>query len=102
LPRHKRTSSFLQPVREPFFHKRNPEISLLRATSVAPQGTGEEILWTTVNGHSYVLQAASELNAFTDVSPLIFDSGVDESTTNFVEAGGATNGMRFYRVRLGP
>jgi hypothetical protein len=38
-----------------------------------------------------------------DLSPLISVPGNGESTTNYLDAGGVTNGpSRYYRVRLAP
>jgi autotransporter-associated beta strand protein len=83
----------------------NPQ-SYLHLLSASVQGSDEGVSWTTVGGYSYVLQAATGLNAtngFTDISPVVTDSGDGESVTTYIEPGGATNGpVRFYRVRLGP
>jgi len=43
----------------------------------------------------------SYLNTFTDLSPVISVPGLGESTTNYLDVGGATNTpSRYYRVRL--
>jgi hypothetical protein len=60
--------------------------------------------WTTVGGHSYVVQTNGNLKtgAFNDLSPVISAGGTGEGRTNYVHAGAATNRANFYRVRLGP
>jgi hypothetical protein len=82
----------------------NPQ-SYLHVVSSVQQSNDESISWSAVGGHSYVVQAASGLggtNGFTDISPVISVDGDGESTNSFVEPGGATNGNRFYRIRLSP
>ena len=81
--------------------------SLFRTTSVAAIGNNVLVTWTTVGGHSYVVQTnAPPLNgnyttSFTDLSPVISVPGLGESTTNYLDVGGATNTpSRYYRVRL--
>ena len=82
--------------------------SSLRVVSVAKQGNDILVTWTTVGGLSYVVQSTGAstggyFNSFTDISPLVSVPGTGESTTNYLDAGGSTNGPgRYYRVRLGP
>ena len=59
--------------------------------------------------HNYILQANAPpksgdyINNFTDFGPLIVVLGTSESTTNFLDVGGATNKpARHYRVLLVP
>jgi len=60
--------------------------------------------WTTVAGHSYVVQTNASLanGAFHDATQPIAVGGAGEGTTNYVQPGGATNKATYYRVRLGP
>ena len=79
--------------------------SAFHITSVTTQGNDVRIIWTTVGGMSYVVQNASgyATNSFVDLSPVISVPGSGESTTNYLDVGGVTNGVsRYYRVRLGP
>ena len=70
------------------------------------------MLWTVcasaVGGKGYVVQSApitpgGYSSNFTDLSPVILVPGTGESTTNYLDVGGAMNvSSHFYRVRLGP
>jgi len=80
-----------------------------RIISVAPQGNDVIITWTTGGGSTNVVQAApGDVNGgymtnFTDISGEIAILGSGDATTNYLDAGGATNvPSRFYRIRLGP
>jgi regulation of enolase protein 1 (concanavalin A-like superfamily) len=83
----------------------NPD-SNFRIVSLTAQGSDEQVIWTSVGGINYVVQAGSALgqtNAFQDLSSVLQSADTGESTLSFVDPGGATNGpARFYRVRLGP
>ena len=85
-----------------------PAPGLFNITSVVPQGNDMLITWQTVGGETNVVQvttgtSGSYSNNFTDLSPIIIPKGGDFTTTNYLDAGGATNGpMRYYRVRLVP
>jgi hypothetical protein len=77
--------------------------SRLRMLSLTATGASNQINWTTVGGHSYVVQAAADpgaSNGFMDVSAPIAVPGTGESSTNFEDLMSPSN--RFYRVRLGP
>jgi len=78
--------------------------SVFRMISATVNSPDVRVDWSTVGGHSYVVQTNRDLGAglFGDLSPLITVSGTEEGTTNYVHVGGATNGAGFYRVRLGP
>jgi ethanolamine utilization microcompartment shell protein EutS len=60
--------------------------------------------WTTVGGHSYVVQTNSGASGatFHDLTGAISVGSSTEGTTNYVQVGAATNAARYYRVRLGP
>ena len=78
--------------------------SLLQLTKIECVGDDMWVTWTTVGGHSYVLQtnAVPNSSGFSDYSPTITVPGTGESTTNWPHAGGAALPRRFYRVRLVP
>ncbi len=77
--------------------------SVFRITALQPSGGDLRVTWTTVGGKSYVVQTNGDVsNGFTDFSPLIAVPGAGESVTNYLDASGATNGHRYYRVRLEP
>jgi sugar lactone lactonase YvrE len=81
----------------------NDATSVFRITAFQPEGGNLRVTWTTVGGKSYVVQTNGEVsNSFADSSPLIPAPGAGESVTNFVDSSGATNGPRYYRVRLQP
>ena len=82
-------------------------LSAFRILSATRTNNDMRLEWTTVGGHSYVLQlltnnAASLTTNFTDLSPVISSGGISEGTTNYLHVGGATNHGGYYRVRLGP
>jgi hypothetical protein len=70
--------------------------------AVVTNHTDIRIDWTTVGGHRYVVQTKEALNQgiFADSSGAISVAGTGESTTNYIQAGAATNPANFYRVRL--
>jgi len=86
--------------------------SSFRITAVTVQGSNNTdilVSWQTGGGRTNVVQATggapdgSYATNFLDVSPLIVISGTGDQTTNYLDAGGATNApSRFYRVRLVP
>ncbi len=81
--------------------KPNDAASVFRITALQPEGGDLRVTWTTVGGKSYVVQTNGDVsNGFADFSPLISASSAGESETNFVDPDAATNGHRYYRVRL--
>jgi hypothetical protein len=83
--------------------------SSFRITSVATQNSDVLVSWTTGGGRTDVVQATagepdgSYATNFIDVSPLIIIPGTGDQSTNYLDAGGATNlPSRYYRVRLVP
>jgi hypothetical protein len=67
--------------------------SVLRITDIAREGNNVRVTWTSVGGHSYVLQStkaaaiATYTTNFADASPIVVVSGVGESKTNYLDAG---------------
>ncbi len=82
--------------------------SLFRITAIATLGNDVLVTWTTVGGHSYVVQSAPITSGgyssnFTDLSAVMLVPETGESTTNYLDVGGAMNvPSRFYHVRLVP
>ena len=79
--------------------------SMFQITSmVKTNGNSIRVDWTTAGGHSYVVQTNGNLGSgtFHDLSLPIVVPGTAEGTTNYVHPNGATDGTKFYRVRLGP
>jgi hypothetical protein len=67
--------------------------------------TGDDVRvdWSTVGGHSYVVESSAAVESnFVNLSPVISVGGTAEGATNYVNIGGATNASRYYRVRLTP
>ena len=64
--------------------------------------------WNVAGSHDYIVQSTPGVNGsysnnFTDLSAIITIPGIGESTTNYVDVGGATNSpARYYRIRLLP
>jgi PKD repeat protein len=94
--------------------------SAFRITGVTQEGDDVRITWTTADGRTNAVQAATGgtdggySSNFIDISePIITTSNsvqpeycishTGDVTTNYLDVGGATNGpVRFYRVRLVP
>jgi len=81
--------------------------SAFRLLSATKTNNNIRLDWTAVGGHSYVVQVATNspsgaITNFIDLSPLIAVGGSNETTTNYIHFGAATNRASYYRVRLGP
>jgi hypothetical protein len=84
-------------------------LSAFRITSIVRTNNNVRITWTTVGGKTNRVLVATAIpgggftNDFSNLSPLIIIPAGGESSTNYVDAGGATNvPSRYYRVRLVP
>lgn len=85
--------------------------SLFRITSVVNSGVDVHVTWTTAGGHTNLVQVTAgdanggyRTNNFADIpgSQTIL-SGNGDTSTNYIDSGGATNvPSRYYRVRLVP
>jgi hypothetical protein len=83
----------------------NPNSVFKMTGAMLTNKTDIRVGWTTVSGHSYVVQTNGSPGggAFDDLSPVIqAPPGTGESTTTYVHTNGAANRALFYRVRLGP
>lgn len=82
----------------------NPLSTFQTKGVVKTNGNSIRVEWTTVGGHSYVVQTNGNFGSgtFHDLSLPIVVPGTAEGTTNYVHTNGATNSATFYRVRLGP
>ncbi|HXI69213.1 MAG TPA: thrombospondin type 3 repeat-containing protein [Verrucomicrobiae bacterium] len=82
----------------------NPSSTFQMTSVVRTNGDSIRVDWTTVGGHSYVVQTNGNLGSgtFHDLSAPIVVPGTAEGTTNYVHTDGATDRAKFYRVRLGP
>ena len=82
----------------------NNAASRFAITSLALTNGHVRVNWSTVGGHSYVVQTNSTMGGtFADASPVIAVPGTSERVTNYLDPGiVANNQVRFYRVRLGP
>jgi T5SS/PEP-CTERM-associated repeat protein len=78
--------------------------SCLQITSQTISNHSVNVNWKAVGGKSYVVQKSPSPSAgFTDLSPVITIPGTTETTTNYLDAGAATNWSgRYYRIRLEP
>jgi hypothetical protein len=71
-----------------------------RILSSAREGNNIRITWQTVGGRTNRVQAASQASGtYSSISPLITSTSVGLITTNYVDAGGATNNIRFHRLQ---
>ncbi|HSU56192.1 MAG TPA: GH25 family lysozyme [Candidatus Dormibacteraeota bacterium] len=77
--------------------------STFRIVSVTRTNNNVRLDWTTVGGHTYSVQFASNSvsGIFADLATVSVP-GSNESTTNYVHNGAATGQAGFYRVRLAP
>jgi T5SS/PEP-CTERM-associated repeat protein len=87
----------------------NNNASYFHIVSAAREGNNVRITWTTVGGRTnqVYLNPPSPGGGITDgispLGPLFIIPGAGESTTNYLDVGGATNKpSRYYRVRLVP
>jgi hypothetical protein len=82
-------------------------------TRLAIQSNDVLVAWSTYQGSSNIVQAASgdllgdySTNCFVDLSPPVIAPGNNSAvavSTNYLDVGGATNGpSRFYRVQVTP
>ena len=83
--------------------------SAFRILWLAPEGDNVRITWATAGGRTNAVQTAvsdtegSCTTNFIDLSGPIIILGSGDATTNYINAGGATNTpARFYRIRLVP
>jgi hypothetical protein len=78
--------------------------SAFRILSVVPTNNDMLVSWTAGGGRTNVVQSATDLTgSYTNVSPNIILPGTGDVTTNYLDAGAATNAAnRFYRIRLVP
>jgi len=78
--------------------------SALRITGVVRTNDDMLVTWTTIGGHTNIVQVATDLaGGYTNLSPNIILPGTGDVTTNYLDVGGDTNvPARFYRVRLVP
>ena len=77
--------------------------------AVTPQSSDLLVTWATAGGRTNVVQVntgdvdGSYTTNFIDLSPFIIIPGSGETTTNYLDNGGATNiPARYYRIRLAP
>jgi hypothetical protein len=76
---------------------------VLRITSIHRQNDDIALQWRTGGNRTNVVQAASTLPNFEDISPPIATAGVGDVVTNFVHKGGASDAnARYYRVLIAP
>ena len=75
--------------------------------SIAKQGNDVLINWQTTGGSTNLLQvtkagaSGTYSNDFVNLSPMLFVTGIGDTTTNYLDVGGATNSSsRFYRVKM--
>jgi hypothetical protein len=83
--------------------------SVFRIISGVSNGANFIVTWKTAGIRTNVLQATNGRpgggysNNFQDISGPIIINVLGDTTTNYVDVGGATNRpSRFYRIRLGP
>ena len=78
--------------------------SAFRIIGIAQEGDDIRITWTTAGGRTNVVQTAVDFSGnYSNISPNIVVSGSGDATTNYLDAGAATNApTRFYRIRLVP
>jgi hypothetical protein len=80
-------------------------LSALKVTQTVRNGTDVWLTWTAAGVRTNRVQAGTDLMStnFADVGGPIVLSAPGDTTTNYLDAGGATNaGPRFYRIRVEP
>jgi len=81
--------------------------SFFHLKAITTVGDDVQVIWSSVGGKSYVVQAApvsagGSTNSYTDISSVITTPGTGESTMSYTDPGAANGPPRFYRIRLGP
>ncbi|HVM59826.1 MAG TPA: PKD domain-containing protein [Verrucomicrobiae bacterium] len=84
--------------------------SIFRITSIVADSSNNVVItWSTAGGHTNAVQASAGdgsgnyASSFNSIGDPIIIPGASDTTTNYVDAGGATNTpARYYRVRLVP
>lgn len=67
--------------------------------SVNPEGNNLRVTWLTAGGRTNTVQAAGAVTGtYSNVSAAIAIPGVGLATNSYVDVGGASNLMRFYRM----
>jgi T5SS/PEP-CTERM-associated repeat protein len=86
-------------------------VTALRVTAITVQGNDIQIAWLTTGGTTNAVQVTTgaadgsyNTNGFADIAgSLTIVGGNGDTSTNYVDVGGATNApSRYYRVRLVP
>lgn len=78
-------------------------LSVLKLTQAVRNGTDLLLTWTAAGVRTNRVQVGTNLTTtnFVDLSGPIVLSAPDDTTTNYLDAGGATNAQpRFYRIRV--
>jgi hypothetical protein len=80
----------------------NSSFRLLSATIINHRDV--RLDWTAVGGHGYAVQRSTNLAGtnFFDLSSVIPVTGTNQTTTNYIHIGAATNPAGYYRIRLAP
>jgi len=75
-------------------------IGPFRLLSVVPEGSNLRVTWLTAGGRTNTVQAAGNVSGtYTNLSSGTKILGVGLVTTNYLEAGGATKGSHFFRLK---
>jgi hypothetical protein len=78
--------------------------SVFRITEIQPVGNNIRITWKAGGGRTNIVQSAPSLTGmYSNMSSNIILPGSGDTTTNYLDAGAATNApVRFYKIRLVP
>src|SRR5262249_29997905 len=78
--------------------------SAFRIVGVVATNNDVLVTWATAGGRTNVVQSASNISgSYSNVSSNIILPGSGDTTTNYLDAGAATNAAgRFYRIKLVP
>ena len=76
-------------------------LSFLSIRSITFDGTNAMITWQTAGGRTNIVQAASTLTNFVDLSPPLVAPGSGDVVTSYLDSSANSN-ARFYRIRIGP
>ena len=70
-----------------------------RILSSTREGNNMRVTWQTYGGRTNTVQAAGNVSGtYSGISPAITSTNVGPVTTNYLDAGGALNPRRFYRL----
>lgn len=77
-----------------------PNELFLRITALSREGANLRVTWQTIGGTTNQVQAATGNFNFANLGSPFLVNGSGVTSTNYLDLGGATNGTRYYRIKM--